>query len=313
MCGIIGYCGSRNGVSVAIEGLRRLEYRGYDSAGVAVVKDDEIKLAKKSGKIANLEKVLADNPMPESGTAIGHTRWATHGAPNDTNAHPHLSDDSRVALVHNGIIENYAELRAELSATGITFSSETDTEVVSHLLAIELETSGDLLTAMYAVVNRLAGAFTLVAVDAHQPNRVIAARHNSPLVVGLGDGENFLASDVAAFIAHTQKAIELGQDQIVELTPDSVTITNFDQTPAKTREYTINWDLSAAEKSGFDWFMRKEIFDQPQAIADTLLGRYNERGELVLDEINISFEELRRINKIVIVACGTAFYAGMVA
>lgn len=313
MCGIVGYTGPRDGQNVVVEGLRRLEYRGYDSAGVAVVDNNQIVMAKKAGKIANLDTEIARRGLPRSSTAIGHTRWATHGGPTDANAHPHVSFDNRVALVHNGIIENYASLKAELQEGGVTFNSDTDTEVVSHLLARTLETAGDLLEAMYQVVVRLEGAFTLVAVDATDSGRVVAARHNSPLVVGVGEGENFLASDVAAFIAYTTEAVELGQDQIVEITPESISVTNFDRTPAVTRPFTIDWDLSAAEKGGYDWFMRKEIFEQPKAIADTLLGRYNDRGELVLDEIRISPEELRRVNKIVIVACGTAFYAGMVA
>lgn len=309
----MGYTGPRDGQNVVVEGLRRLEYRGYDSAGVAVVDNNQIVMAKKAGKIANLDTEIARRGLPRSSTAIGHTRWATHGGPTDANAHPHVSFDNRVALVHNGIIENYASLKAELQEGGVTFNSDTDTEVVSHLLARTLETAGDLLEAMYQVVVRLEGAFTLVAVDATDSGRVVAARHNSPLVVGVGEGENFLASDVAAFIAYTTEAVELGQDQIVEITPESISVTNFDRTPAVTRPFTIDWDLSAAEKGGYDWFMRKEIFEQPKAIADTLLGRYNDRGELVLDEIRISPEELRRVNKIVIVACGTAFYAGMVA
>lgn len=313
MCGIVGYTGPRHGQKVVVEGLRRLEYRGYDSAGVAVLDEGRIVMAKKAGKIANLEAAIAEAGLPQSSTAIGHTRWATHGGPTDENAHPHISFNERVALVHNGIIENFAALRAELEADGVTFSSDTDTEVVAHLLAKHLDDSGDLLAAMYATVGQLEGAFTLVAMDATCPDRVIAARHNSPLVVGVGEGENFLASDVAAFIAYTTEAIELGQDQVVEITPDSISVTTFDGVPAATRRFHIDWDLSAAEKGGFDWFMRKEIFEQPKAVADTLLGRYNDRGELVLDEVRISPEVLRRVNKIVIVACGTAFYAGLVA
>lgn len=313
MCGIVGYTGPRDGQHVVVEGLRRLEYRGYDSAGVAVLDQGRLVIAKKAGKIANLDAEIAGTGLPQSQTAIGHTRWATHGAPTDDNAHPHVSFNDRVALVHNGIIENYAALKAELQAEGVTFASDTDTEVVSHMLGREVGSGADLLAAMRAVVGRLDGAFTLVAMDVAEPGRVVAARHNSPLVVGVGEGENFLASDVAAFIAYTRDAIELGQDQIVEITDASVRVTTFDGADAEVRPYHIDWDLSAAEKGGFDWFMRKEIFEQPKAVADTLLGRYNDRGELVLDEIRISPEELRRVNKIVIVACGTAFYAGLVA
>ena len=294
---------------MVLSGLRRLEYRGYDSAGVALPSGGRIEWRKKAGKIVNLEAAIAADPLPAGHVAIGHTRWATHGAPTDQNSHPHVSE--RVAIVHNGIIENHGQLRAELP--GVEFSSETDSEVAAHLLRRELEAGLDLLAAMRAVVSRLEGAFTLVAVDAQDPDRIVAARRNSPLVVGVGEGEWFLASDVAAFIAYTRDAIELGQDQIVELTPAGVSVTTFDGAPAPTKEFHVDWDLEAAQKQGYDWFMRKEIFEQPRAVADTLLGRLNERGELVLDEIRISPEILRRINKIVIVACGTAFYAGLVA
>ena len=313
MCGIVGYCGHRQAERVIIDGLRRLEYRGYDSAGLAVVADGSLCRAKKSGKLAHLEEELAAHPLPESNQGIGHTRWATHGAPTDENAHPHLSFDGRVAVVHNGIIENFAALRAELEDQGITFSSETDTETAAHMLALEMQQGSSLVEAMGAVASRLEGAFTLVAVSPDAPDTVVAARRNSPLVVGLGQGENFLASDVAAFIEHTRKALELGQDQVVVLTPDEVTVTDFEGNPGQAHPYHVDWDLSAAEKQGHDWFMRKEIFEQPRAVADTLLGRWSDRGELVLDEVRISPEELRRITKIVVVACGSAYYAGMVA
>ena len=309
MCGIVGYLGNRSGLDVVLSGLRRLEYRGYDSAGVAVPHDGGIEWRKRAGKIVNLDAEIEANPLPESTVAIGHTRWATHGAPTDQNSHPHVAE--RIAIVHNGIIENHDQLRGEL--LGVEYRSETDSEVAAHLLRAEVESGADLTTAMRAVVARLEGAFTLVAVDALDPDRIVAARRNSPLVVGVGDGEWFLASDVAAFIAYTRDAVELGQDQIVELTRDGVTVTTFDGAPAETKAFHVDWDLEAAQKQGFDWFMRKEIFEQPHAVADTLLGRLNDRGELVLDEVRISPEELRRINKIVIVACGTAFYAGLVA
>ncbi|MGJ6981289.1 glutamine--fructose-6-phosphate transaminase (isomerizing) [Aestuariimicrobium soli] len=313
MCGIVGYVGSQSAQQVVIEGLRRLEYRGYDSAGIAVEAGGELSARKKSGKLANLEAELEARPIPQSRHAVGHTRWATHGGPTDENAHPHLSQNGRVALVHNGIIENFADLRSELEEQGITFASETDTEVAAQLLGVEVEKADSLGDAMRAVASRLEGAFTLVAIDTADPDRVVAARRNSPLVVGRGEGENFLASDVAAFIEHTREAIELGQDQVVEITPDEIVITDFDGGASEGKPYHVDWDLSAAEKQGYDWFMRKEIHEQPQAVADTLLGRWNNRGELTLDEIRISPEELRRINKIVIVACGTAFYAGLVA
>jgi glutamine---fructose-6-phosphate transaminase (isomerizing) len=313
MCGIVGYVGPKQAIGVVVEGLRRLEYRGYDSAGVALVHDGEVACRKRAGKLANLEKALADDPLPASNTGIGHTRWATHGAPNDRNAHPHLGGHGRAALVHNGIIENFAALRAELEAAGHDLVSETDTEVAAHLLENALEEGEDLTAAMQRVCRRLKGAFTLVAVDGQDPDRVVAARRNSPLVVGLGDGENFVASDVAAFIEHTRSALELGQDQVVTITREDVQVTDFDGNPAEARPYHVDWDLSAAEKGGFDWFMRKEIYEQPAAIAASMLGRHDESGQLQLDEIRISEDELREVDKVIIVGCGTAFYAGLVA
>ncbi len=313
MCGIVGYVGPQQAENVVVEGLRRLEYRGYDSAGVALVVGGRIAAEKRAGKIANLDKALADNPLPESTTGIGHTRWATHGAPNDRNAHPHQGQQGRVALVHNGIIENFAVLRAEVEAAGHELRSETDTEVAAHLVEAEVAGGATLTEAMQRVCRRLEGAFTLVAVDAQDPDRVVAARRNSPLVVGLGEGENFLASDVAAFIEHTRDALELGQDQVVTITREGVEVTDFDGTVVEARPYHVDWDLSAAEKGGYDWFMRKEIHEQPNAIADSMLGRHDANGALQLDEVRISEDELREIDKIIIVACGTAFYAGLVA
>ncbi|MFC5175934.1 glutamine--fructose-6-phosphate transaminase (isomerizing) [Nocardioides taihuensis] len=313
MCGIVGYVGPRQAQSVVVEGLRRLEYRGYDSAGIALVDGGRVATAKKAGKLANLEKELADHPLPESTTGIGHTRWATHGPPTNANAHPHLGATRRVALVHNGIIENFTALRTELEDSGHELLSDTDTEVAARLLELELLAGGDLTTAMQATCRRLEGAFTLVAVDGLDPSRVVAARRNSPLVVGIGDGENFLGSDVAAFIEHTREALELGQDQVVTITRKGVAVTDFDGTPVEGRRYHVDWDLSAAEKDGHDWFMRKEIHEQPRAVADSLLGRRAPNGELQLDEVRLSDEDLRDIDKVIIVACGTSFYAGMVA
>ncbi|MER6356814.1 glutamine--fructose-6-phosphate transaminase (isomerizing) [Streptomyces sp. NPDC001634] len=313
MCGIVGYVGSQSALDVVVAGLKRLEYRGYDSAGVAVLADGGLAAAKRAGKLVNLEKELADRPLPTGTTGIGHTRWATHGAPTDANAHPHLDNAGRVAVVHNGIIENFALLRTELEERGHTLASETDTEVVAHLLAEEFSATADLAEAMRLVCRRLEGAFTLVAVHADEPDVVVGARRNSPLVVGVGEGEAFLASDVAAFIAHTRSAIELGQDQVVELRRDGVTVTGFDGRPADVRSYHVDWDASAAEKGGYDYFMLKEIAEQPKAVADTLLGRIDASGSLRLDELRISAAELREVDKIVIVACGTAFHAGLIA
>jgi glucosamine--fructose-6-phosphate aminotransferase (isomerizing) len=313
MCGIVGYVGSQSALDVVLAGLKRLEYRGYDSAGVAVPADGGLAAAKKAGKLVNLEKELVGRPLPSGSTGIGHTRWATHGGPTDVNAHPHLDNAGRVAVVHNGIIENFAALRAELTERGHELASETDTEVVAHLLAEEYSSCDDLAESMRLVCRRLEGAFTLVAVHADAPDVVVGARRNSPLVVGVGKGEAFLASDVAAFIDHTRSAIELGQDQVVELRRDGVTVTTFDGRPAEVRSYHVDWDASAAEKGGYDYFMLKEIAEQPKAVADTLLGRIDTAGSLTLDEVRISDQELRELDKVVIVACGTAFHAGLIA
>ena len=317
MCGIVGYVGPRvdgKALNVVMEGLARLEYRGYDSAGVALVTAEGVASEKRAGKLANLREALDKDNLPDASTGIGHTRWATHGGPTDANAHPHHGgDDDRLALIHNGIIENFHSLKNQLVAEGTAFRSETDTEVVAHLVAGAYTETGDLTAAMQQVVNRLEGAFTLLAVHEDAPGVVVGARRNSPLVVGLGEGENFLGSDVAAFIGHTRNALELGQDQIVTITPDSATVINFDGSPAEGKHYEVTWDAAAAEKGGYSTFMEKEINEQPHAVADTLLGRTDEDGRLVLDQMDISEDDLRNNDKIVIIACGTASYAGMVA
>ena len=319
MCGIVGYVGAQRPsgrpLDVVLGGLRRLEYRGYDSAGVAVVDSEggPLATAKKAGKLVNLENLLIAHPLAPGCAAIGHTRWATHGAPTDLNAHPHLADGGRLAVIHNGIIENFAVLKAELLAKGVEFASETDTEVAAHLLAEAFAETGDLAESMRAVARRLEGAFTLLAVHADRPGVVVGARRNSPLVVGLGDGENFLGSDVSAFIAHTRDALELGQDQVVTITPDGVVVTDFFGAAVTPRRFTVDWDAAAAEKGGFRSFMDKEIHDQPKAVADTLLGRTDPSGRLVLDDLRIDEGVLRAVDKIVVVACGTAANAGHVA
>jgi glutamine---fructose-6-phosphate transaminase (isomerizing) len=317
MCGIVGYVGpgvDGKALDVVMEGLARLEYRGYDSAGVALVDGDHVATRKRAGKLANLVSAIGQEPLPASSTGIGHTRWATHGGPTDVNAHPHRGgEDGKLALIHNGIIENFHALRGGLQADGVAFLSETDTEVVAQLLARAYDKVGDLTEAMREVVGGLHGAFTLLAVHADQPGVVVGARRNSPLVVGLGDGETFLGSDVAAFIGHTREALELGQDQIVTITTEGAAVIGFDGTPAQGTQYHVDWDAAAAEKGGYDTFMEKEINDQPHAVGDTLLGRTDEAGRLVLDELRISEEDLRSIDKLVVIACGTAAYAGMVA
>jgi glutamine---fructose-6-phosphate transaminase (isomerizing) len=313
MCGIVGYVGSQPALDVVVEGLRRLEYRGYDSAGVALVNGTDLFTEKRAGKLGNLDAALGEVEPPKSSTGIGHTRWATHGAPNDQNAHPHVGPGRRVAVVHNGIIENFARLRAELELAGNELVSETDTEVAAHLLEAELESGADLTAAMAVVCRRLEGAFTLVATSTAYPDTVVAARRNSPLVVGLGSGENFVASDVAAFIEHTRDALELGQDQIVTITPESVEVIDFSGQATDGNRFHVDWDVAAAEKGGYDYFMLKEIAEQPQAIADTLLGRISDTGRLQLDEMRLSDDELRAIDKIIIIAAGTSFHAGLVA
>ncbi|HEX6056509.1 MAG TPA: glutamine--fructose-6-phosphate transaminase (isomerizing) [Intrasporangium sp.] len=317
MCGIVGYVGrTQDGTAldVVMEGLARLEYRGYDSAGVALIDGDHVETRKKSGKLANLRGEIEADPLPLSTTGIGHTRWATHGGPTDDNAHPHRGGaDGKLALIHNGIIENFHALKNGLIADGVTFSSETDTEVVAHLLARAYEQKGDLTEAMRTVVADLEGAFTLLAIHADQPGVVVGARRNSPLVVGLGEQGNYLGSDVAAFIGHTRHALELAQDQIVTITPDGATVIGFDGSSAQGKAYEVTWDAAAAEKGGYATFMEKEINDQPHAVRDTLLGRTDPDGRLVLDELRISEEQLKAVDRITIVACGTAAYAGMTA
>ena len=323
MCGIVGYVGPSaddRALEVVMAGLARLEYRGYDSAGVALVTEgrdgdgNDVQSEKRAGKLENLRGALYANAMQPSRTAIGHTRWATHGGPTDGNAHPHRGGEGdRLALIHNGIIENFHSLKRDLLAEGVEFDSETDTEVAAKLVGREYDRLGDLTAAMREVVGRLEGAFTLLAVHAESPGVVVGARRNSPLVVGVGEGENFLGSDVAAFIGYTRHAVELGQDQIVTITPDGYEVIGFDGSPAEGKAYEVTWDAEAAEKGGFDTFMEKEIHEQPHAVADTLLGRTDEDGRLILDEVRISEERLGQVERIVMVACGTAAYAGMVA
>ena len=275
MCGIVGYTGKELALTPVLEGLRKLEYRGYDSAGIALVTEAGQKLwiEKRAGKLGNLEEILGDK-IPNSHSGIGHTRWATHGGPTNENAHPHLDNEGKLAVIHNGIIENYLELRHDLEKAGHIFKSETDTESVAHLLSdARKKHGGDLAAAMRDVCKQLRGSFTLLAIHSDEPGRIVGARRNSPLVVGVGNGENFLASDVSAFISHTKRALELGQDQVADITADSIVITDLAGKVLPHNEYEISWDASAAERGGFEHFMLKEIFEQPKAIADTLLGR----------------------------------------
>ena len=309
MCGIVGYTGKELALAPVLEGLRKLEYRGYDSAGIALITGagEKLWIEKRAGKLGNLEEILGDK-VPNSHSGIGHTRWATHGGPTDANAHPHLDNEGKLAVIHNGIIENYLELRQQLEKAGHTFKSETDSESVAHLLSDSRKKhSGDLAAAMREVCQLLRGSFTLLAIHSDQPGRIVGARRNSPLVVGVGDGENFLASDVSAFISHTKRALELGQDEVADITADEIIITNLAGKVLPHNEYEISWDASAAERGGFEHFMLKEIFEQPKAIADTLLGRISGLGSDVTKGI-----DLKDVDKVVIIACGTAYHAGLV-
>ena len=320
MCGIVGYVGHQPALDVVIDALRRMEYRGYDSAGVALVDcAGKLTVCRRAGRLANLEEALAEtDPASLTGsTGLGHTRWATHGRPTDRNAHPHRDAAGKIAVVHNGIIENYAVLRHELETAGVEFASDTDTEVAVHLVAQAYhhgETAGDFTAAVLAVLRRLEGHFTLVFANADEPGTIVAARRSTPLVVGIGDGEMFVGSDVAAFIGHTREAVELGQDQAVAITADSYRIFDFhgNDDAANARRFHIDWDLAAAEKGGYEYFMLKEIAEQPTAVADTLLGHFVD-GRIVLDEQRLSDQELREIDKVFVVACGTAYHSGLLA
>ncbi|MDF2559452.1 MAG: glutamine--fructose-6-phosphate aminotransferase [Microbacterium sp.] len=313
MCGIVGYVGPRPSQDILLAGLARLEYRGYDSAGVAVIDGEgSLGMRKKAGKLAMLRDSLADAPLPDGSTGIGHTRWATHGGPTDVNAHPHLADDDKLAVIHNGIIENFSALREELLADGVAFRSETDTEVAAALLGREYAgNGGDLQLAFRSVVNRLEGAFTLLAMHQDHPGLVVGARRNSPLVIGLGEGENFLGSDVAAFIEYTRKALSIGQDQIVSITPEAVTVTDFAGTPVEAEPFDVSWDAAAAEKGGWSSFMAKEVSEQPEAVANTIRGRIQD-GQVVIPELDGLDELFIGINRVIITACGTASYAALV-
>jgi glutamine---fructose-6-phosphate transaminase (isomerizing) len=320
MCGIVGYVGHQSARDVVVDALRRMEYRGYDSAGIALVDGvGKLTVRRRAGRLSNLESALADTePAALAGTTgLGHTRWATHGRPTDRNAHPHRDAAGKIAVVHNGIIENFTILRHELEAAGVEFASDTDTEVAVHLVARAYqhgETAGDFVGSVLAVLRRLEGHFTLVFANADEPGTIVAARRSTPLVVGIGDGEMFVGSDVAAFIGHTRDAVELDQDQAVVITADGYRITDFDgnDDAANARKFHIDWDLAAAEKGGYEYFMLKEIAEQPTAVADTLLGHFVD-GRIVLDEQRLSDQELRELDKVFVVACGTAYHSGLLA
>jgi len=326
MCGIVGYIGSRNGTSVVLDGLKRLEYRGYDSAGIAVIDDGKIKTRRGAGKISNLENAVINNGAEKlkGNPAIGHTRWATHGKPSEENAHPHSSCNNEIVVVHNGIIENFIELKKELLSDGHVFKSETDTEVIAHLLESYLATdpSADFFTSVVKTIKRLRGAYALAAIYSGEPDRIIAARKDAPLIVGLGEGENFIASDIPAVLPYTRKVIFMEDGDVALLTKDKVGIYHVSPADGKTPAHlevprnivTINWDSVQAEKGGYKHFMLKEILEQPQSIQDTFRGRLSpEEGRVFLDdEIDIPLEKIRKMERLYIVACGTSYHAGLV-
>jgi glutamine---fructose-6-phosphate transaminase (isomerizing) len=308
MCGIIGYVGPRECKPLLLQGLERLEYRGYDSAGIALREEGGLEYVRAVGNLQNLKEAAGPNGSTAT-HGLGHTRWATHGGVTEANAHPHLSGD-RVAVIHNGIIENFSELKQELLDAGDSFTSETDTEVAALLVGRAYREHGDLTEALRATVGRLHGAFTLLVMHQDVPGVVVGARRNSPLVIGLGDGENFLGSDVAAFVEHTRHAMEIGQDEIVTIRPDSVEVIDFDGNAAATKTFEVAWDATAAEKGGWPSFMKKEISEEPDAVANTLLGRVHD-GRVTLTELDAVADMLTDIDRVVVLACGTAAYAGM--
>ncbi len=311
MCGIVGYVGSDEALPIVIEGLRRLEYRGYDSAGVAVVGKD-LRVVKRAGKLPELEAALEAGDPIAGHAAMGHTRWATHGAPTDRNAHPHQDCHGRIAVIHNGIIENFQTLRARLEKDGHTLASDTDTECIAHLIEEHVRDGSGLADAVRATVRELQGAYAVVVLSADEPDLIVGAKVSSPLVVGLGDGETLLASDIPAVLARTTSVIPVEEGQVVEARGDTVVFTDFDGHPLQPEPITVDWDVARAQKSGFDDFMLKEIHEQPGAIRDTLVGRVV-NGRLAMDELRIADDVLREVNKVFVVACGTAFHSGLVA
>ncbi len=312
MCGIVGYIGEQNAVPVLISGLESLEYRGYDSAGVAVLQEDGIGIRKTKGKVDNLRTLLLNNPVSGK-VGIGHTRWATHGAPSDMNAHPHFSNDDKIAVVHNGIIENYQELKSELETKGYQFQSETDTETAVNLIYDYYKEDGDLLEAVRKALERIEGSYALGVLCTDCPDRLIAARKESPLIVGIGKGENFIASDIPAILEYTRDAYILDDKELAVVEADNVTIYDIEGNRVEKEVYSYKWNVEAAQKSGYDHFMLKEIYEQPKVVKDNLAQRFSEDGRHIeLDGIKLGKEELKDINQIYIVACGTAYYAGLV-
>mgnify|MGYP002585209960 CR=1 FL=1 len=310
MCGIVGYIGNDQAVPVLLQGLEKLEYRGYDSAGVAVFSEDGLKVVKSKGRLRVLSDLLDGGKALTGTLGIGHTRWATHGAPSDVNSHPQVSEGGRFAVVHNGIIENYLYLKQHLMRRGIQFVSETDTEVVAQML--EYYDKGDILETIEKVISKVEGSYALGIISADHPDCIYAVRKDSPLIIGIGQGENFIASDIPAILSKTREICRLKDNEIAELTRDGVKFYNADGEPVEKEIEHIEWDIEAAEKGGFEHFMMKEIFEQPKAVRDTITPRIR-NGHIVLDDITLTAEELRRFTKINIVACGTAYHVGVVA
>ena len=317
MCGIVGYVGKNDARSIIMDGLKKLEYRGYDSAGIALVRNGGIDIRKKVGEIANLEELLkhemARGISFDSHTGIGHTRWATHGAPSDVNAHPHASEDGTVAIVHNGILENFVELKQMLIAEyNVKFKSETDSEVIAHLIAAHMKNYSKLEDAVYAATLEMRGAYALVVVSSKDPNKIVAVRKDAPLIAGIGKGENFIASDIPALMKHCKEIYLIENGEMVVVTADEIKIYDEERNPVQREVFHVTWDADAAEKEGYSHFMLKEIHEQPKAISETLNRRLDENGLIKLDGISLTKEELDAFSRIYIVACGTAYHAGLV-
>ncbi|MEF9935554.1 MAG: glutamine--fructose-6-phosphate transaminase (isomerizing), partial [Clostridium sp.] len=310
MCGIVGYIGGREASPLLIEGLSKLEYRGYDSAGVAIINNGDIQIEKSVGRLKNLEAKLEVNPIMGQ-LGIGHTRWATHGEPSDVNSHPHFNASKTIAVVHNGIIENYIYIKEWLTSLGYVFTSDTDTEVIAHL--VDHLYNGDIVKTVAEVVEKLEGSYALGVITSNEPDKLVAIRKDSPLIVGIGEDENFIASDIPAILAQTRKVYLLEDKELVVLTKEGVTITTLEGMPVKKEVFNVTWDAEAAEKGGYEHFMIKEIHEQPKAIRDTMTSRIMaDSDEIKLDDIKLTKEDLKNIDKIFIVACGTAYHAGMV-
>ena len=312
MCGIVGYVGNKNAKDIVIDGLKKLEYRGYDSAGIAIVRDGKLEVKKHVGGIANLENLIGDDPMT-SHIAIGHTRWATHGVPSDVNAHPHVSQDGKIAIVHNGIIENYVDLKQELAEKhGIEFKTETDSEVIAQLIGVIYEEKKDLLESVFEAVDRMRGAYAIVAIAEDEPDKMVAVRKDAPLIVGLGKKNNFVASDIPALLKYVKEIYLIENNETVLVAADQVTIFDEDKKKVDREVFHVTWDVDAAEKEGYEHFMLKEIYEQPKGLSETLGRRLDDTGKINLEGISLTREDIEKFSKIYIVACGTAYHAGLV-